>query len=108
MKMMVKVKVKEKRNNIRLNNSYHKYPLGFLFLLFFAKLGKSAVRIRHEFLGGLVLEDFTTTEKKNSIRVDDRVKTMGDRENCRFSEFFADKLLDCLLSHYIDVGSGFI
>ena len=78
-------------------------PHLLIFLLFFAKLGKSAVWIRHEFLGGLVLEDFATAEEKNSIRVDNRVQTMGDRENRRFSKFFADKLLDCLLSHYVDV-----
>ena len=45
---------------------------------------------------------------KYLVTLDDGVKSVSNCQDCGTIEFFRNKLLDCLLSHYIDICSGFI
>ena len=47
-------------------------------------------------------------KNKNFVTLDDGVQSVSNCQDCGTIEFFRNKLLDCLLSHYIDICSGFV
>jgi len=61
-----------------------------------------------EVLRRVILEDRALVQEEDLVRVDDRVETMGDREDGRATELFLDQLLDGLFGDDVDVGSGFV
>ena len=47
-------------------------------------------------------------ENEDFIALDDRIQSMRNCDNSALRELLLDQILDLLLSHYIDIGSGFI
>ena len=82
----------------------------FRLLRFFLlrEFEESAARILEELLGRVVLQDCTFLEIENTITLDDRVETMGDRQDSGTQELLSDESLDGLLGDNINVGGGLI
>ena len=80
----------------------------FLALLLLAEPGEGAVRVGHQLLWRVVLDQLALAEQQDTVRGYDRVKPVSDSQHGGFDELFIEKPLDGFLSDDIDIGRRFI
>ena len=77
-------------------------------LLLLEHLAKDALFVGHEGLRRIKLNGLTLVHDEDFVAPDYSVESVGYAQDSRAVEFFIYELLDCLLGHHVDVGSGFI
>ena len=65
-------------------------------------------RILHKCLWLIIFKKLPFSKHNDFVTFNDGLESVGNRDDCAFSEFFLDKGLDLLLRDQIYVGSGFV